>query len=64
MLAEDRRNSTAQINHIYFVLIAFCQLELFRITKNIDTIYKIRLVLFNCVIPENFSWKLNPLPFA
>ncbi len=58
------REATAQINHIYFVLIAFCQLELFRITKNIDTIYKIRFVLFNCVIPKNLSWKLSPLPFA
>jgi len=58
------RESIAQINHIYFVLIAFCQLELFRIMKEIDTIYKIRFVLFDCVIPKNLNWKLNPLPFA
>jgi hypothetical protein len=58
------RESIAQINHIYFILIAFCQLELFRIMKNITTIYKIRLVLFDCVIPKNLNWKLNPLPFA
>ena len=58
------RESIAQINHIYFVLIAFCQLELFRIMKEIDTIYKIRFVLFDCVIPKNLHWKLNPLPFA
>lgn len=43
----------AKINHIYFVLIAFCQLELFRIMNNIDTIYKIRLVLFDCIVPKN-----------
>lgn len=57
------RESIAQINHIYFVLIAFCQLELFRIMRNIDTIYKIRFVLFDCVIPKSLNWKLNPLPF-
>ncbi len=58
------RESVAQINHIHFVLIAFCQLELFRIMRNIDTIYKIRFVLFDCVIPKSLNWKLNPLPFA
>ena len=58
------RESIAQINHIYFVLIAFCQLELFRIMRNIDTIYKIRLVLFDCVIPKNLNWNLNPMTFA
>jgi len=58
------RESIAQINHIYFVLIAFCQLELFRITKNIDTIYKVRLVFFDCIVPKNFNWKLNVLTFA
>jgi hypothetical protein len=58
------RKSVAQINHIYFVLIAFCQLELFRIMKNIDTIYKVRAVLFDCIIPKNFNWKLNIIPFA
>lgn len=58
------RDRVAQINHIYFVLIAFCQLELFRIMKNIDTIYKIRLVMFDCVIPKNFSWKLKTMAFA
>lgn len=58
------RESIAQINHIYFVLIAFCQLELFRITKSIDTIYKVRAVLFDCVVPKNLNWKLNVIPFA
>jgi hypothetical protein len=58
------RAAIAQINHIYFVLIAFCQLELFRITKNIETIYKIRAVLFDCVIPKNFQWNLQILHFA
>lgn len=58
------RESMAQINHIYFVLIAFCQLELFRITKNISTIYKVRAVLFDCVVPKNLNWKLNVIPFA
>lgn len=58
------RESIAQINHIYFVLIAFCQLELFRITKNIDTIYKVRTVFFDCVVPKNLNWKLYVIPFA
>lgn len=58
------RDRVAQINHIYFVLIAFCQLELFRIMKSIDTIYKIRLVMFDCVIPKNFNWKLKTMAFA
>jgi hypothetical protein len=58
------RESIAQINHIYFVLIAFCKLELFRIMKNIDTIYKIRLVLFDCIIPKSFDWELNTMSFA
>lgn len=58
------RESIAQINHIYFVLMAFCQLELFRIRKNIDTIYKIRAVLFDCVVPKNLNWKLNVMAFA
>lgn len=53
------RESIAQINHIYFVLIAFCQLELFRVTKYIETIYKIRAVFFDCVIPKNFQWNLQ-----
>jgi len=53
------RSNTAQINHIYFVLIAFCQLEDFRITKNIKTIYKIRLIFFDCVIPKNLKWTIN-----
>lgn len=58
------RQPIAQINHIYFVLIAFCQLELFRITKNIETIYKIRLVLFDCIVPKNLNWKLQTMWFA
>ena len=58
------RESIAQVNHIYFVLIAFCKLELFRIMRNIDTIYKIRLVLFDCIIPKSLDWKLNTLTFA
>ena len=58
------RNSIAQINHIYFVLIAFCRLELFRITKNIDTICKIRAVFFDCIIPKNFQWNLQISSFA
>jgi hypothetical protein len=58
------RESIAQINHIYFVLFAFCQLELFRITKNIKTIYKIRAVFFDCVIPKNFQWNLQISRFA
>ena len=58
------RDSTAQINHIYFVLIAFCQLELFRVTKQIETIYKIRAVLFDCVIPKNFQWNIQIMKAA
>ncbi len=53
------RNKVAQVNHFHFVLFAFCQLEDFRITKNIQTIYKIRLVLFDCVIQKNLNWKLK-----
>ena len=58
------RESMAQINHIYFVLIAFCQLELFRGTKQIETIYKIRTVFFGCVIPKNFKWDLQIMKSA
>jgi hypothetical protein len=58
------RESLAQMNHIYFVLMAFCQLELFRITRNIHTIYKVRAVLFDCVVPKNLNWKLNIMSFA
>jgi len=58
------RESLAQMNHIYFVLMAFCQLELFRITRNIGTIYKVRAVLFDCVVPKNLNWKLNIMAFA
>ena len=58
------RESLAQMNHIYFVLMAFCQLELFRITRNIGTIYKVRAVLFDCVVPKNLNWKLNIMVFA
>jgi hypothetical protein len=50
------RNQIAQINHIFLTLIAFCKLEDFRIKKNISTIYKIRLVFFDCIIPKNFNW--------
>lgn len=55
------RQKTTQVNHIYFVLISFCQLEDFRISKNISTIYKIRFVLFDCVIPKNFNWNLQSM---
>lgn len=53
------RNQIAQVNHIFFTLIAFCQLEDFRIRKNISTIYKIRSVFLDCVIPKNFNWTIN-----
>jgi len=53
------RNQIAQVNHIFLTLIAFCQLEDFRIKKNISTIYKIRLVFFDCIIPKNFNWTIN-----
>jgi len=52
------RTKVAQVNHIYFVLFAFCQLEEFRIKKNITTIYKIRLVLLDCIIQKNLKWNL------
>lgn len=53
------RSEKAQINHIFLVLIAFCQLEDFRIKKNISTIYKLRMIFIECVIPKNFNWVLN-----
>jgi len=53
------RSEIAQKNHIYLVMIAFCQLEDFRIKKNVSTIYKLRLIFFECVIPNNFNWSLN-----
>lgn len=53
------RTKVAQVNHIYFVLFAFCQLEEFRIKKNITTIYKIRLVLLDCIIQKNLKWNLQ-----
>lgn len=53
------RQAIVQINHIYLVMIAFCQLETFRIMKNISTIYKLRLVFFDCVVPKNFNWNLQ-----
>jgi hypothetical protein len=53
------RNQIAQINHIFLTLIAFCKLEDFIIKKNISTIYKIRLVFFDCIIPKNFNWTFN-----
>jgi len=56
------RSKSAQLNHIYFVLFAFCQLEDFRIRTNVGTIYKIRMVLFNCIIPKTLKWKLNVNP--
>ena len=58
------RQAIVQINHIYLVLIAFCQLETFRIMMNISTIYKIRLVFFDCVIPNNFNWNLQIMAYA
>lgn len=58
------RQNIAQINHIYFVLFAFCQLEYFRILKNIATIYKLRLVFFDCIIPKTFNWKIDIMLFA
>ena len=53
------RNQTAQINHIFLTLIAKSQLEDFRIKKNISTIYKIRLIFFDCIIPKNLNWAFN-----
>jgi len=53
------RTKIAQINHIYFVLIAFCQLEDFRMRKNICTIYKIRMVFFECIVPKTLNWNLG-----
>lgn len=60
------RNETAQINHIILTLIAFCQLEDFRIKIKINTIYKIRNVFFDCEIPKNFNWafKIPKFNFA
>jgi IS4 transposase len=58
------RQKRVQINHIYLVLIAFCQLETFRIMNNISTIYKLRLVFFDCVIPKNFYWNLQINTYA
>ena len=58
------RQAIVQINHIYLVLIAFCQLETFRIMMNISTIYKIRSVFFDCVIPKNFNWNLQIMALA
>jgi hypothetical protein len=58
------RESIAQINHIYFVLIAFCQLESFRVTRKIETIYKIRSVFFDCIIPKTFLWNVHIMRFA
>lgn|SRR5271157_437139 len=55
------RSRIAQINHIHFVLFAFCQLEDFRLSKNVGTIYKIRMIFFDCVIPKTLHWKLDPL---
>lgn len=52
------RQKAAQINHIYLIIIAFCHLESFRVMMNISTIYKLRLVFFDCVIPQNFNWNL------
>lgn len=53
------RTIVAQVNHIYFVLFAFCQLEEFRIKKKISTIYKIRLVLLDCIIQKNLNWSMQ-----
>lgn len=58
------RQAIIQINHIYLVMIAFCQLETFRIMTNISTIYKLRLVFFDCVIPKNFNWNLQIMTLA
>jgi len=58
------RESIAQINHIYFVFIAFCQLESFRVTRKIETIYKIRSVFFDCIIPKTFLWNVHIMRFA
>lgn len=53
------RTNIAQVNHIYFVMFAFCQLEEFRIRKNISTIYKIRLILQDCIIQKDLKWNLK-----
>ena len=53
------RSKVAQINHIHFTVFAFCQLEDFRIRMNIETIYKIRLVMINCMIPKTLNWYLK-----
>lgn len=53
------RTKVAQVNHIYFVIFAFCQLEDFRIKNKITTIYKIRLVLLDCIIQKNLKWNLE-----
>lgn len=53
------RSEIAHINHICLTLIAFCKLEEFRVKMSISTIYKIRMVLFDCVVPKNFNWTLN-----
>jgi hypothetical protein len=58
------RESIAQINHMFFVLIAFCQLESFRVTRNIETIYEIRSVFFDCIIPKTFLWNVHIMRFA
>lgn len=58
------RKLVAQINHIYLVLIAFCKLESFRIQNNLSSIYKLRLILFDCVIPKTFDWNIETILHA
>lgn len=61
LLKETKKNYKIKPS---YVLIAVCQLELFRKTKNIETIYKVCAVLFDCVVPKNLNWKLKLMAFA
>jgi hypothetical protein len=53
------RSLTAHRAHLHLCLLAFSRLEAERLRHGIETIYRLRDILFNCQIPSTLAWNLT-----
>jgi hypothetical protein len=58
------RSEIAQTNHVWLTLLAFCQLEHYRLFYKLKTIYQLREMLFNIPIPTKLRWNQEIINIA
>jgi hypothetical protein len=58
------RFEIAQTNHVWLTLLAFCQLEHYRLLYNLKSIYQLRETLFNLPIPTKLLWNQEIINIA